>query len=896
VAEAPSGVVTFLFTDIESSTRLWEEQPDTMRIELERHDMIVRDAIEANEGYVFKTTGDGTLAAFADATAAIRAAAQAQRAVTGTLPFRVRMAVHTGAADQRDDDYFGPTLNRTSRILGVGHGGQVLVSHATVSIVGDARVRDLGEHRLRDLSRPERVYQLLIPDLPGDFPPLTSLDAFAGNLALQLTSFIGRENETKALADELSRSRLVTIVGVGGVGKTRLATQVAAELVPDHRDGAWVCELAAAHDADSVAQVVAAVLGVTMQPGTTIGQSIVEFLRAKHMLLVLDNCEHVLDASGQLADALLRACPGIRIISTSREPLALDGEHITALRSLPTDTDAVHLFEDRARAVRSEFAVAETNAAAVEEICHRLDGIPLAIELAAARIVAMSPSEIASLLDERFRLLTGGRRGSLERHQTLRATVEWSYSTLTDDERAVFDRVAVFSGFDATAARAVVSDDSLDTWSVLDAVEGLVRKSLLTPEEQLDGSTRYQMLETLRQYALEQLDERAELDAWRRRYAAYFADFSESIFPQLLGPDELAVRPRFYAELDNIRNAATWALDAPGHDDNELGVRILAALAEEFGMVARVRWSLPSAESAVDAVRRAPRGVRASVLASVAWEAQARFDTETAMAYGREAYGDGLPDDCMSPYRVCGSLVGTGGHNMGFVGMPEVEQVFEQFQAFALPAELARICTLLIQGNTMRRDFEQAIRWAERAEELAQRSQNPSTIALVSYHVGTLWARDEPERALAAYRRCIEFEGSGAIDASLGAALFQAALVLVRAGDRDEALRYLKRAIEIQDGMKQRPQLEGALAYAIEILTVAGAYEEAAVIAGAARSGALTHLRAMTPPPERGQTGTRPIREALGDRFDEFAALGASMSFDELVAWSLAALERLLMP
>jgi tetratricopeptide (TPR) repeat protein len=349
-----------------------------------------------------------------------------------------------------------------------------------------------------------------------------------------------------------------------------------------------------------------------------------------------------------------------------------------------------------------------------------------------------------------------------------------------------------------------------------------------------------------------------------------------------------------YADLDNIRAAATWALDSADPADSELGVRILAALAEDFAMVARVRWALPSPERALDAARRSTRGRLAAVLAGASWEAQSRFDAETSLAYGREAYGDGLPADCPSPYRVCFALAGMGGHNVGASGLPEIVQIFSQFEQIAPPAELARICSLLVQGNVMRQDFDEARRWGERAEALARDSRNPSTIAMVAYHLGTLWARDEPARALAAYEASIAFGGSGANDATYGAALFQCALLQARAGDHDDALAKLRRAIEVQDWMNQRPQLEGALAYAIEIFTIFGAYAEAAILVGAAREGALTGIRTMTLPPERRQRSANPVREALGDAFDAYAAQGTAMSFDELVAWSLAALDRLI--
>ena len=369
----------------------------------------------------------------------------------------MRMGLHTGEAVERGGDYFGPTVNRTARLMAVAHGGQVLLSGATRQLVSDVDLVDLGEHRLRDLSRPERLFQLAAPGLWTEFPALRSLDAFSGNLPLQLTSFVGRNEELAGLTAAVSDPRLVTIIGVGGVGKTRVAVQVGAELINGYRDGVWICELATANESESVDQVVAGSLGVTPQPGVSLVQCTVEFLRNKEMLLLLDNCEHVLDAAGGLAEAILRACSAVRVVATSREPLAIDGERIFPLRSLSVvrssddprslmASDAVRLFEDRARAARPGFVVDEANIDAVAEICRRLDGIPLAIELAAARVVAMSPRELAALLDERFRLLTGGRRGSLERHQTFRATVEWSYSLLNETERAVFDRLAVCRG------------------------------------------------------------------------------------------------------------------------------------------------------------------------------------------------------------------------------------------------------------------------------------------------------------------------------------------------------------------------------------------------------------------------------------------------------------------
>jgi predicted ATPase/class 3 adenylate cyclase len=906
VRDAPTGTVTFLFTDVEGSTRRWEQEPAAMREALANHDEILRRAIERHGGVVFATGGDGFAAAFGRAGDAVAGAASAQAELQATDSLRVRMGMHTGEAVERGGDYYGPTVNRAARLMAVAHGGQVLLSRATQELVSGCELVDLGEHRLRDLSRAEHVFQLAAPGLWNEFPALRSLDAFAGNLPLQLTSFVGRDEELAAVTAAVSDARLVTIIGVGGVGKTRLALQAGAELINEYRDGVWICELATANEEESVEQVVAGSLGVTPQPGVTLTQSTVEFLRNKEMLLLLDNCEHVLDAVGELADSILRACSAVRVVATSREPLAIDGERIFPLRSLslvrtPDDpqswmaSDAVRLFEDRARAARPGFVVDEGNIDPVAETCRRLDGIPLAIELAAARVVAMSPRELAELLDERFRLLTGGRRGSLERHQTLRATVEWSYSLLTDTERAVFDRLAVCAGCDAAGARVIASADDLDAWSVLDAVEALVRKSMLVVEEQADASTRYQQLETLRQFGLERLEQAGTLDAARRRHAAYFAEFAERIGPDLLGPDELRVRVGLYAELENLRAACTWALDRDDRGDAELGVRILSALAEDWCMGSRVRLALPTPARAIDAARASTPGRRAAVLSAAAYEAQSRSDYATAAALGREALADGISPDCPTPYRVFFAAA-SDGQSTEPEAIPMIEAAIPGLEANGTPdAELARIWGQLVQASVRAGDDDGAHRYAERAQQLADRSRNPSTIAHVAYYVGTMWAVVDPPRAIRAYKRGIELGRSGTNDATLGAALFQCALLLARDSERCDALTYLRESIALQEHLNQQQQLRGALAYGIEILTILNAPEAAAVLVGAARAGALTQVQGMDMPRERLQQGSSPLRTMLTkEQLTACFARGAAMAMDELIAWTIRTLDALI--
>ncbi len=479
---ATSATYTFVFTDIEGSTRLWDEKPDAMRKALAEHDALVRDAMSV-KGRVFKTVGDSFCVAFTSASEAVQAALDAQDQLLkkdfGEIgSIKVRMGLHTGEAESRDDDFFGPALNRVSRLLSTGHGGQVLISQATYELVRDslpkgAEVRYLGEHRLRDLERPEGVYQLVHELLPIEFPALRSLSELPNNLPLQVTSFVGREKELTAVEALVRKNRLVTFTGSGGTGKTRLSLQAAADLLADFEDGAWLVELAPLTEPELVPQTVAAALRVREEPGRSLSETLVSHLKDKHLLLLLDNCEHLLDAAARLVDSLGRSCPKVHVIATSREPLAIQGEQVYRVPSLSTPDpkkkeslevlnqyEAVRLFIDRAVLAQPAFQVTNENAPAVAQICHRLDGIPLALELAAARVRAMPVETIASRLDDRFRLLTGGSRTALPRQQTLRAAIDWSYGLLDEKEKTLLRRLSVFAGgWTLEAAEKVCADE-----------------------------------------------------------------------------------------------------------------------------------------------------------------------------------------------------------------------------------------------------------------------------------------------------------------------------------------------------------------------------------------------------------------------------------------------------
>jgi class 3 adenylate cyclase len=470
--ELPTGTVTFLFTDIEGSTRLWEQHPGAMEAALTRHDALAATVIQQHDGSLVKHRGEGDslFAVFPRATDAVAAAVALQQALRAEpwpdeIPLRVRMALHTGDAAVRDGDYFGAAVNRCARLRAVAHGGQLLLSSATQELVRDSLpeevgFRDLGEHRLRDLARPERVYQLLHPDLPADFPLLTSLNTLPNNLPQQVTSFVGREKEMAEVRRLLTTTRLLTLTGSGGTGKTRLTLQVAADLLEGDGDGVWLVELAPLADPALVPQAVATALGIREEPGKPLDQTLVEYLRPKRLLLLLDNCEHLLSACAGLAGQILRGCPNVQIMATSREGLNIPGETTYRLpslslpdpRQLPstveglTQYEAVKLFIDRATAAVPSFTVTNQNAPAVAQLCVRLDGIPLAIELAAARVKAMSVEQINGRIADMFRLLTGGSRTALPRQQTLRAAIDWSYDLLSEKEKILLRRLSVFAG------------------------------------------------------------------------------------------------------------------------------------------------------------------------------------------------------------------------------------------------------------------------------------------------------------------------------------------------------------------------------------------------------------------------------------------------------------------
>jgi predicted ATPase/class 3 adenylate cyclase len=590
-------VTTYLFTDIEGSTRLWEQEPERMRQALARHDAITRAAVEGNRGVVVKMSGDGAHSAFEDPLDALAATLELQRMLadpvaTNGVPLRVRCGIHVGVSERRDNDFFGPPVNRAARIMSIAHGGQVLLSEAAAALVRErlpagVTLRDLGAARLRDLSNVEHVYQVVHPELRESFPALRSLEATPNNLPQQVTSFIGREREIVDAREALGTARLLTLLGAGGIGKTRLSLQVAADVLEDYPDGVWFVELAPLTDERLVPQAVASILGVKEEAGHQVIEALAKHVADRRLLLILDNCEHVVQACAALAEQLLRAGLNVRILASSREPLRVSGEvsfPVPAL-AVPAERDpvavealpqypAVLLFVDRAAAVRPTFSLTEDNARAVAEICQRLDGIPLAIELAAARVRALSVENIAARLNDRFHLLTGGNRTALPRQQTLRALIDWSYDLLSEKERILFRRLAVFAGgWTLEAAEAVGAEGDVDEGEVLDLLADLVDKSLVMVEA--DGG-RYRLLETVRQYAQERLNESGDGDQVRTRHLAYYLAFAETARPELIGPEQGAWLPRLDLERENFLSAHAWCGHAEG--GAELGLRLASAV------------------------------------------------------------------------------------------------------------------------------------------------------------------------------------------------------------------------------------------------------------------------------------------------------------------------------
>ena len=609
----PTGTVTFLFTDLEGSTKLWERFPVEMQGALARHDEIVRSSIAGHGGYVFATGGDGFAAAFTGAVDAVDAAVTAQRGLSEEswpegMALSVRMGVHAGEAHERDGDYFGPTLNRIGRLHAVAHGGQIVVSAATEPLLREhVELRDLGQHRLRDLDETASIFQVMAGGLSEDFPRLRTLESAAHNLPTAVDHFVGRDQEIRDLVAALRASRLVTLTGVGGTGKTRLALEAATHELGRFTDGVWLVELAALTEGSATPFVVGDVVGAVQQDGLSMIESLVRSLSSRNVLLVLDNCEHLLDEIADLVGTLIARCPQLVVLATSREGLAVRGERILAIPSLTADEGAA-LFS--ARAVAAGADVGESDAGGIAEIVGRLDGLPLAIELAAARTSALTVAEVAERLDDRFRLLRGAGRGRLERHQTLWNTVAWSYDLLDLEEQAIFDQLSVFDGGFTLDAAQGVCGPRFDALDIEDAVIALVERSMVTAEQTRSG-TRYKLLETLRQFGEARLGEE-DIDEVRRRHGDWYAAFAERAYEGLGTEDGIDWNHRQLAEIDNFRTVVYGS-------NRDAACRVVAAMGVLWWMrldYEYVDWALQTLRSPVEDERAWKLGLAQGLVAA----------------------------------------------------------------------------------------------------------------------------------------------------------------------------------------------------------------------------------------------------------------------------------------
>jgi predicted ATPase/class 3 adenylate cyclase len=800
-AELPTGTVTFLFTDLESSTRLWEEQPAAMRAALARHDEILRRAVERHGGYVVKTTGDGVHAAFATARDALDAAAAGQvdlaEANWGTTaPLRVRMGVHTGEAQLREGDYYGAALNRAARLTAVAHGGQVVCSQATTDLVRDAlpegtALVDLGEHRLRDLSRPERVFQLTAPGLRDAFPRLQSVDVSQTNLPVQVTSFVGRAEEVHSIEELLERHRIVTLAGIGGVGKTRLASQVAGQLLDHYRDGVWLVELATVEPPRLVA-VMAAALGVDMRAGgTTLEAALLEHLTSREALLILDNAEHLIREARRVAELILHETTGVSLLVTSREGLRVTGEQLFSVPSLEDDA-AIRLFGERAAGFVSGFELKDRDVDAVAALCDRLDGIPLAIELAAARVSMFSIDDLTKRVSQRFRLLTGGR-GVIERHQTLRAAIDWSYDLLTAEERLALARASVFAGgCTLEAAEAVLADGDVGAEDVLDLVSGLIDKSLLIVDR-TRSETRYDMLETVRQYAEDRLVDSGEAEAVRTRHARWYAGFARSAGRGLYSSDEAAWLERLGSEMNNLQVAVRWSVAS---DDTDSAMRLGGSFPRQ-GMARPLLGTIDLADQALTVRGADVHPLRARVMAEAAWAAVIRGDDAKAKSLLEQAIDAQYHGAryTASAFVYLHTLLGWSGTvggdsaNIGEQGLAMAEAVGDVLGATGLRIALAVDAVINERGDAVAYELAQAA--LVKARELNQ----PTLECAALYANGVVRARTDPQLAMSLLAESIDLARLLDIDNERQAALGMLAALEGEHGDARRSLEAIREAL-----------------------------------------------------------------------------------------------------
>jgi predicted ATPase/class 3 adenylate cyclase len=871
-----AGIATFLFTDVEGSTRRWEADAEGMRVALAAHDRVLRDAVDEHSGTLFKHTGDGVCARFRSPRDAVAAAIAAQR----SLELPARMGIATGEAEERDGDYFGATLNRASRIMAAGHGDQILLDGSTAGLLDDVDLIDLGPRRLRDIARAVQIFQVSGPGLRAEFPPLRTLDLKLGNLRVPATGLVGREGELAKLCAALKVQRLTTLTGVGGVGKTRLALETAARCADDFPAGVWVIELAAVGDPAAVPAAVAAALGITQQPGLSLTESISAAIEGQPRLLVLDNCEHVLDEAADLVQAILERAAAVRIIATSREGLRLADEQLWPVPSLDTQdgatSHAAMLFIDRARAVAPGISLTETDDAdAVADICRRLDGIPLAIELAASRIQSMTVTELRDRLGDRFRLLVGARRGQ-ERHQTLRHAIKWSYDLLDDDEKCLLTESSVFAGgFDLAAAAAVVGGG--DELATLDQLDALVRKSLIVVD-QSRKQTRYTLLETIRQFADDQLVDSGNAEDCRAAHARYFAGREPDILARWDSARQGEAYDWLETELPNLRIAFRWAADH-GDLDTAAAIAIYPSMIGYFGgQFEPIGW----AEELI-ATARAANHRRLAQLYTMAARSFQTGGVESAMANaeaGLEAIDsaqfDAVPYDFDAElpgvYLISGQLERTNALLL--------KRITQNPDASIYPRGFL-VINLVMAGA-----IDEAVTASETLRDVEHFTDNPALVSWGLLAYGFARHSVDAGAALKAHRRGSEIAfvtGNRLLETYHAHNLSRLAGLH---GDTDEALDSARFAVSNYLESGNFSLLAQPTAVLVAYFDRVAHHEAAATLSGFA--GGTPFVRDYYPEVYAAITH---LRTVLGDRYDGLAAAGAAMTGVEVANYALAQIE-----
>ena len=870
----PTGTVTFLFTDIEGSTKLLQQLGDGYTDVLARHHRLLRAAFSGEGGQEMRVQGDAFFVVFSRATDAISAAVAAQRALLAEqwpegATVRVRMGLHTGEPIIAETGYEGMDVHRAARICAAGHGGEILLSLTTSALAegnlpSGLSLRDLGPHRLRDLQQPERIFQVLHPDLPDEFPPLRSLDVLPNNLPRQLTSFIGREREIGEVKRLLSTTGMLMLTGSGGCGKTRLALQVASHLIGAYADGVWLVELAALTDPDLVINAVASTLNLREVRGRSLLAALLDYLRAKELLLILDNCEHLVAACAEFAETCLRSCPRLRILATSREPLGVPGETVWRVPSLSLPAaqggpsvdhlmqyEAVRLFIERSAAIQPSFALTPENAEAVGAVCRRLDGIPLAIELAAARLRVLSPGQIAARLDERFNLLTGGARTVLPRQQTLRGALDWSYDLLSPKERALLRRLSVFAGgWTLEAAEAVCTGEGVETQEILDLLTQLVFKSFALMDTQ-EESVRYGLLETVRQYGRDRLEESRETAGARQRHLNWYLQLAEQAERGIVGADQSAWLARLEVEHDNLRAGLEWT--KVGGSGGGSGVRLAGALSQFWNVHGHFSEGRGWLEDMLARDLDAPAPARAKALTGIGFLAYRQGDYAGLIT---------LCTESLALFRELGDLAGMG-QALYLLGMAAEGQ-----------GDYARAKTLL----------QESLALGRQAGGKRRMAISLNSIGEVARCLG------DYAEARASYEESLALHREGGEKRGIAIALGNLGHVALHEGDAERAAIFFREALGLVRQLVYKLGIAEHLAGLGGVAAAEGRYARAARLLGAAKD-LLNLLGALLEPPDQAEfeRSVTTARAGMGDAaFSEAWAEGRAMALDQAIRYALS--------